>query len=160
LIRAGKVRLNGATVRNPEAPVRLGKDRIDVDNEKLVQEQPVYWMLNKPRGAVTTAKDERGRKTVYAFLPDGLPWMGPVGRLDQASAGLFAFTNDSEAARITSPESHLDKAYHIQIDRVADESLMRSLLAGVKDDAGELLRAKGAALLRSGKRNSWIEIVL
>ena len=118
LIRDGRVRLNGTTPRNPEAPVRLGADRIEVDDQALKPEAKVYLMLNKPRGAVTTASDEKGRETVYAYLPAGLPWVAPVGRLDKASEGLLLLTNDSEwAARISAPETHLDKTYHVQVQR-------------------------------------------
>ena len=75
-------------------------------------------MLNKPRGAVTTASDEKGRQTVYAFLDSALPWVAPVGRLDKASEGLLLLTNDSEwAAQVQAPASHLHKTYHVQIDR-------------------------------------------
>src|SRR5215475_8306072 len=123
LVRAGRVRLNGESLRNPETPVRLGRDRIEVDGVVVGQPKKLYWMLNKPRGLVTTTDDEQGRETVYAPLPRDLPWMAPVGRLDKASEGLLLFTNDSEwAARITAPESHLDKTYHVQIAALADET--------------------------------------
>src|SRR5262249_24778421 len=95
LIRAGRVRLNGATARNPEAPVRLERDRVEVDQAQIGRSEKIYWMLNKPRGVVTTADDQQGRRTVYAGLPAGRPWMGAVGRLDKASEGLLLFTNDS-----------------------------------------------------------------
>ena len=117
-------------------------------------------MLNKPKGLVTTANDEQGRETVYSKLPAGLPWMGPVGRLDKASEGLLLFTNDSEwAARITAPESHLDKTYQVQIAATADESLLQKLTNGVHSD-GDFLAAKAAQLLRCGDKNSWVEVVL
>ena len=161
LIRSGRVRLNGATPRNPETPVRLGKDRIEVDGTPVKGSEKIYWMLNKTRGAVTTAEDEEGRATVYESLPKGLSWMGPVGRLDKASEGLLLFTNDSEwAAKITDPESHVDKTYHVQIAVVADEGLTARLAGGVTAADGELLSAKRARLLRAGEKNSWIEIVL
>src|SRR5580692_6928194 len=76
LIRDGRVRLNGTTRRNPETPVRLGADRIDVDGLSLKAEQKIYLVLNKPRGIVTTAADEKGRDTVYAFLPPESSWVG------------------------------------------------------------------------------------
>lgn len=147
--------------RNPEAPVQLGKDRVEVDGASVLAAEKVYWMLNKPRGLLTTANDELGRQTVYAKLPAGLPWMGPVGRLDKASEGLLLFTNDTKwAARITAPESHLDKTYHVQVESVAKEELLLALLAGVKTREGEMLRAKEAKRLREGEKNSWIAIVL
>jgi 23S rRNA pseudouridine2605 synthase len=161
LIRAGRVRLKGAVSKNPEAAVRLGKDRIEVDGVEIRPADKIYWMLNKSRGLVTTAEDEQGRETVYAGLPEGLPWMAPAGRLDKASEGLLFFTNDSEwAARITAPESHLDKIYHVQIATVANESLLTALMNGVRTEDGEVLRAMRAARIRTGEKNSWIEIVL
>ena len=161
LIRSGRVRLNGATPRNPETPVRLGKDRIEVDGARIGESQKLYWMLNKTRGTVTTADDEQNRETVYANLPAGLPWMGPVGRLDKASEGLLLFTNDSEwAAKITSPESHLEKTYHVQISSLAEDSLCAELMRGTTTPDSAMLRAKAARILRSGPKHSWLEIVL
>jgi 23S rRNA pseudouridine2605 synthase len=160
LIRAGRVKLNGVVRKDAETPVRLGRDAIQVDGKNAKAAEKVYWMLNKPRGIVTTAKDERGRETVYALLPAATPWIGPVGRLDKASEGLLLLTNDTEwAARVTAPESHLDKTYHVQIGAVADASLLEKLEAGVAD-GGEILKAKDAKLLRTGEKNSWLEIVL
>jgi 23S rRNA pseudouridine2605 synthase len=107
-----------------------------------------------------------------------------VGRLDKASEGLLLLTNDSEwGARIASPEIHIDKTYHVQVAAVADERLMRLLTAGVRTSSGDreigssgdlkrtgprfhdvkdddFLRVKRASIVRSGKKNSWLEIVL
>jgi 23S rRNA pseudouridine2605 synthase len=161
LIRAGRVKLNGAVRRGPETPVHLVKDRIEVDNAAVTKRTSVYLALNKPRGAVTTAADEKGRETVYAYLPKGLPWIAPVGRLDMASEGLLLLTNDSEwSARITAPETHLDKTYHVQIGAVADDALLEALRNGITTSQGDSLRVKRASLLRQGERNSWLEIVL
>jgi 23S rRNA pseudouridine2605 synthase len=164
-IAAGRVRLSGATVRNPEAPVRMGIDRIEIDGQPAAAKERIYLVLNKERGVVTTASDEKGRATVYDSLPEqvagpGAPWIAPVGRLDKASEGLLLMTNDSEwAARITAPESHLDKTYHVQIADLADEKLLGALKRGV-EDRGELLAAKRASVVRAGEKNSWVEIVL
>jgi 23S rRNA pseudouridine2605 synthase len=118
-------------------------------------------MLNKPRGLVTTMRDERGRDTVYRCLEGaGLPWLAPVGRLDRASEGLLLFTNDSEwAARITEPESGPEKVYRVQVDVVADESLLSRLSQGAHD-AGEHLQVQSVQIVRAALRTSWLEIVL
>jgi 23S rRNA pseudouridine2605 synthase len=161
LILAGRVRLNGATRRDPEAPVLLERDRIDVDRRAVRAGEKIYLMLNKPRGVVTTASDEKGRKTVYELLGNGLPWVAPVGRLDKASEGLLLLTNDSEwAARVAAPETHLDKTYHVQVDTLPGETLLSSMTQGVTTEEGELLRAKQVRVLRRGERNAWLEIVL
>jgi 23S rRNA pseudouridine2605 synthase len=115
----GRVRVNGVIRQLPTALVRMGRDRIAVDGAEPPAMAKVYLVLNKPRGAVTTASDEKGRDTVYAFLDRGLPWVAPVGRLDKASEGLLLLSNDSEwAARLLAPETHLDKTYHVQVTPV------------------------------------------
>lgn len=161
LIRQGKVRLNGSTPKNPETPVRLGADRIEVHGHSLKPAEKIYLMLNKPRGIVTSTSDEKGRDTVYSLLPPGLTWLAPVGRLDKATEGLLLFTNDSEwSARVTNPASHLDKTYHVQIASLADASLIEKLQRGVETERKEILRCKRASLLRSGEKNSWLELTL
>src|SRR6202795_908877 len=160
LIRAGKVHVNGAVRRDPETPVHLTKDRIEVDGHQLKAAAKIYLVLNKPRGIVTTASDEKGRDTVYTLLGADLPWVTPVGRLDKASEGLLLLTNDSEwAARISDPGSHLDKTYHVQAGIVASDKITDALLNGTRA-GGELLRAKRVRVLRSGEKNTWLEIVL
>ena len=160
IIRSGRVCVNGSITKNPESPVRIGRDRFEVDGERVASAEFVYLAINKPRGIVTTASDEKGRETVYDCLPENLPWVGPVGRLDKASEGLLLLTNDSEwGARILAPETHLEKTYHVQVDRVADDELLAAIVRGVRVD-GDRLRAQRARLLRHGAKNSWIEIVL
>jgi 23S rRNA pseudouridine2605 synthase len=155
LIRAGRVTLNGRIIRDPESPARTPQDRIEVDGSLLEKTPAIYLVMNKPRGLVTTASDEKGRTTVYDLLDHGLPWLAPVGRLDKASEGLLLLTNDSEwAAKITEPSTRLDKKYHVQVDCVADANLLARLTRG------ENLRAKTARLLRHGNKNSWLEITL
>jgi 23S rRNA pseudouridine2605 synthase len=160
LIKANRVRVNGRLCRDPAFPVHVPPDRIEVDGS-LVEKQPfIYLMMNKPRGLVTTVSDEKGRETIYRLLEKGGPWVAPVGRLDKASQGLLLLTNDSNwAARITDPASHIDKRYHVQIDRVADQVLIAKLAQGCVS-AGERLSAKHVRLLRLGQKNSWLEITL
>jgi 23S rRNA pseudouridine2605 synthase len=154
------VRLNGAVRRDAETPVHLASDRITVDGSTIRADTRLYLMLNKPRGLVTTTSDEKGRATIYTCLPRDLPWLAPAGRLDQASEGLLLLTNDSRwAARITAPETHLRKTYHVQINAVASEGLCRCLEQGVRS-GDERLGALQTGILRSGKKNSWLEITL
>jgi 23S rRNA pseudouridine2605 synthase len=165
MIRSGQVALNGTVRRDPETPVRVERDRIVVNGRPIEPQAKIYLMMNKPRGAVTTASDEKGRETVYSVLTSAgaaLPaWIAPVGRLDKASEGLLLLTNDSEwGARIAAPETHLEKTYHVQIATVADEAFVSALVRGVREKGREVLRAKGARLLRFGQKNCWLEIVL
>lgn len=161
LIRAGRVQLNEVVRRDPETPVRLGEDRIQVDGHSVGAAQKIYLAMNKPRGLVTTASDEKERDTVYSCLPQGLPWIAPVGRLDKTSEGLLLFTNDSEwAARVTAPETHLTKTYHVQVAAIPRAEILAALVKGFHVEGGDFLRAKSARILRSGDRNAWLEIVL
>jgi 23S rRNA pseudouridine2605 synthase len=167
-IQAGRVSVNGVVKRNPETPVIQGVDRVEVDGCATVAAERIYLLLNKPRGIVTTASDEKGRETVYDVLhanqapakDQNAPWLAPVGRLDKASEGLLLLTNDSEwAARVLAPETHLAKTYHVQIATLADHQLLASLRQGMVSD-GELLRVHRVDRLRLGEKNSWLEIVL
>ena len=134
------------------------------DGKPVGAAEKVYIALNKPRGVVTTANDERDRSTVYDVLRDAGfalgAWIAPVGRLDKASEGLLLMTNDSGwAASLTDPASHLDKTYHVQIDALPEPSLLRTLRAGATVD-GFRLAAKSIEILRRGEKNAWLEIVL
>jgi len=146
LIAAGRVKWNGTVRRDPVTPVHLEKDRIEIDGQPVAHSSTIYLVLNKPRGIVTTAADEKGRDTVYSLLPENLPWLAPVGRLDKASEGLLLLTNDSEwGARITVPETHLDKTYHTQINTIADEALLQKLRNGIRASDGEFLAREKCA---------------
>src|ERR1035438_10182135 len=153
-VREGRVRVNGQVVRDAEFPVWQGLDRIDVDGQEPASAARLVLMLNKPRGLLTTTKDEQSRDTVYScFAGAGLPWLAPVGRLDKASEGLLLFSNDDVwAARITDPAARLNKTYHVQIDRQAGPQWLAQLEHGAVVD-GERLAAKSARPLRSGTRN-------
>jgi 23S rRNA pseudouridine2605 synthase len=161
LIRAGKVKVSGTIRRDPEYAVRMEKDRIEVDDQKIKSEGKIYLMLNKPRGVVTTVSDEKGRETVYAGLPQDLPWVGPVGRLDKASEGLLLLTNDPEwSGRILAPETHLAKIYHAQVRGEVTKAALASIRAGIKTKEGDVLNAQNVSVIRRGERNAWLEIAL
>ena len=153
-VREGRVRVNGRLINDPEFPVNQATDRISVDGE---QESPprLVIMLNKPRGLVTTTRDEQGRDTVYRCLEGaGLPWLAPVGRLDKASEGLLLFSNDpnggADDESATGPDKtpRADRPYRGR--RVGGKLARRSI-------DGELLSAK-SPLLAAGAKECLIEI--
>ncbi|MBL9114294.1 MAG: rRNA pseudouridine synthase [Verrucomicrobiaceae bacterium] len=158
LILAGRVSLNGRVRRDPDTPTRHESDVIAVDGSPVVAAARFYLMLNKPRGYVTTAKDELERETIFDLLPNTKrqAHLSAVGRLDKASEGLLLLTNDNDwAARLTDPSSHVDKVYHVQINAVADDAMLKGMTTGVDD-----LRAKSVSVIRSGGKTCWLEVVL
>ncbi len=163
LIRMGKVKVNLTVRKNPEFPVVLKKDVIIMDDVSINQAPRIYVMLNKPRGLVTSASDELGRETVFScFEHSKLPHLSPVGRLDKASEGMLLFTNDNVwADTITNPDTHLDKTYHVQIGGTVDAERLAEIKRGVADEeVGDHLSAKSVKILRTGEKNTWLEVVL
>lgn len=165
LILTGRVMVNGQVVRTPQHPVDMRRDRIFLDKQPVRPRTKVYLALHKPPGVVTTRQDEKGRKTVYDSLgewgkPDG-QWLAPVGRLDRASQGLLLFTNDTQwANHLLSPESHVAKVYHVQIDRHLDEPMLDRLRSGMLLDQEEQTRPAQVRVLRQGDKTQWLEITL
>ncbi len=165
-VRAGRVQVGGRVVREPSHRVDPDRDVLAVDGRPVRAAARVYLALNKPRGVVVSREDARGAPTVHALLADhplaaGVPHLSAVGRLDKASEGLLLLTNDTRwAARLLDPASHVDKVYHVQVDRVPDDALLDALRAGVPTPEGETLAARDARVLRSGGRTAWLEVVL
>jgi len=167
LVAEGRVRVNGAVMRDPSHRIHPESAVIEIDGARVGNIAKVYIALNKPRGLVTTRDDPQGRATVYECLGDArgtaLPFVAPVGRLDKASEGLLLMTNDSRwAAQLLDPTSHVDRTYHVQVRGIADDRLIDSVTRGVFDtEAGEHLTVKRVSLLRVGSRSSaWLEITL
>jgi 23S rRNA pseudouridine2605 synthase len=160
-VRAGRVSVDGRVILDPYHPTLIKRQQIAVDGQAVESAESVYVAFNKPRGLVVSASDEHGRATVYTALAKaGLPWLGPVGRLDKASEGLLLLSNDTSwAAAITDPVSHLEKTYHVQVSGQPDAATLAAMQSGMVD-AGEKLKARRATLLRAGDRNAWLEIVL
>jgi len=166
IVREGKVKLRGRVERNPEKPVRMATDSIEVDGQRVRAAKKIYLMMNKPRGAVTTARDPEQRETVYDCLKNSgfreySRWIAPVGRLDKASEGLLLLTNDSEwAAKILDPRQHLPRTYHVLVAAKVESALLDRIRAGIDLPMGETLNVKAAGIVRGGERNTWLEIVL
>jgi 23S rRNA pseudouridine2605 synthase len=161
-VTAGRVAVNGRIVRDPETPVVAERDRITVDGRTPRAAEKRHVMLNKPRGLVTTARDEQGRATVYScFTAEQDRGLAPVGRLDKASEGLLLFSNDSEwASRLLDPAAHLSKLYHVQVDALVDADQLARMRNGISLEDGSVMGVSTARLLRRGEKNCWLEIAL
>jgi 23S rRNA pseudouridine2605 synthase len=160
LVTAGRVTVDGSPVVDADRRVDVRRARIEVDGRIVRAEPAMYLMLNKPRGVVTTSADERGRRTVYDLLPDDLPRLVAVGRLDLDSEGLLLFTNDTRwADRMLDPGRHVDRVYHVLVDGTLDRSVFARAMAGVDAGRGESLRLKSVRSL-SGAGAGWLEVVL
>ena len=146
-ITAGRVSVNGA-------PAELGqradpdRDDIRVDGRPLSPKaEPVYLMLNKPRGYVTTLSDERGRRTVADLTADCGARVWPVGRLDLDSEGLLVMTNDGDLTRrLLHPSGEVEKTYHVTVRGPVAGAAER--LSAIRDLEGEPLRPAGVVVLR------------
>ena len=174
LVREGHVILRGKPVRDPESPA-YENDEILIDGTPVTVSEFVYFAMNKPRGIVTTASDEKGRKTVmdlfreeYAKMFPGkpMPHIAPVGRLDAASEGLLLFTNDTKwADDILTDASHL-KIYRVQVKGKPSATELSQMEKGfnvaprVFGEKEEFMHAERAVLHSDGEKNCWLEITL
>jgi len=133
LITAGAVKVNGKKVKELGAKVSL-KDKIEVNGVPIHKENHVYILMNKPRGCVTTVKDEFGRKTVMDLIGTKITErIYPVGRLDYDTAGVLLLTNDGDFAnKMMHPRTHIPKTYLARVKGIATKSSLKPLLKGVK----------------------------
>jgi 23S rRNA pseudouridine2605 synthase len=136
-IGAGKVRVNGKVVRNPDHWVDLERDCITLDGKPLQTAAKLYILLYKPTGYLTTYRDPDGRKTVYDLVADAGAWLSPVGRLDLDTSGLLIMTNDTAfAERVMNPEHKVAKTYRVKASPKVGASEMEQLRRGVQLDDG------------------------
>lgn len=126
-VRAGRVKVNGRVVRDPDHWVDMERDRVRLDGKPLQTRERLYLLLYKPTGYLTTYRDSRGRPTVYDLIADVGTFVSPVGRLDLDTSGLLLMTNDNQfAEHVTNPDSHVSKTYLVKASmRLTDEQLQR-----------------------------------
>ncbi len=161
-IEAGRVRVNGQLRTNPSFPVNPDRARIDIDGVKQARSGFSAWILNKPRGVVTTRSDEKGRPTVLSILPPALAarHLAIVGRLDLATTGLLILTNDTRlAAWLTDPASGIPRTYITRIEGNFDEQKLELLRQGILDE-GEFLKPLELELLKNSRKESTLRVVL
>lgn len=144
MILGGRVAVNGQVADTLGARADPDVDEITVDGVPVIRTRYRYFMLNKPRGFVTTARDERGRETVLDLVPIGDIQLHPVGRLDLDSEGLLLITNDGHLTDLlTHPRNEVEKEYLAGIDAPLSEKDVQRLVRGVESE-GERLRALSA----------------
>ncbi len=155
LIAAGRVRVNGR-VCTPGDKADASRDVISIDGENLetsAKRELVYYMLNKPRGYVTTTSDELERRCVMDLMQGVSERVFPVGRLDRNSEGLLLFTNDGDFANsITHPSGHVSKTYRVTVRPDITEEQLSQLSGGVIIDGEKTLPASVSVLVKEEGR--------
>lgn len=142
LIQQGRVAVNGATVTTLGTKIEPSADRITVAGNPVAVERKVYIALNKPAGILCTSRDTHGRRRVMDLLPQKIPRLYTVGRLDQDTEGLLFLTNDGNfSLRLTHPRYKMPKTYWVEVDGELKSAEIARLLKGVRSE-GEVLRAE------------------
>ncbi|MDF1814656.1 MAG: pseudouridine synthase [Verrucomicrobiales bacterium] len=135
-IKQGLIEINGQVVTSLGARV-LPNDHVRYDGKLLRQESELTLLFNKPEGFLCTRHDPQGRKTIYDILPVKFGKLNYIGRLDYNSSGLILLTNSGELnEKLTHPRYHIEKEYHVQLNRVFDPALKDRLLEGFRFDEG------------------------
>ncbi|MCT2537430.1 rRNA pseudouridine synthase [Aquibacillus koreensis] len=161
LIEDGKVKVNGEIVRTLGTKVSK-EDMIEVNGIPLEKEQPVYFLLYKPRGVISSVKDEKNRKVVLDLIPEIKERVFPVGRLDYDTSGLILLTNDGEFANLLMhPQHEIDKVYVAKVKGIPKKEDLTQLKKGIVVD-GDKLKAKHVKILSTDtkKNTAIIELVL
>ncbi len=160
LILAGRVAVNGEVVDGPARNVTAA-DRITVDGRAVEPpEPPRLWLYHKPEGLVTSARDEKGRPTVFAALPAEMPRVVSVGRLDINSEGLLLLTNDGGIKRrLELPSTGWTRKYRVRIHGTPDDATFEPLRRGITVE-GERFRPMTVALDRQQGSNAWVTVAL
>ena len=160
MIQAGRVSVNGRTLDTPALNVTEG-DRIAVDGKPLAQAEPArLWLYHKPAGLVTTARDEQGRRTIFDALPDDLPRVMSVGRLDLNSEGLLLLTNDGAIKRrLELPATGWLRKYRARINGRPQDEDFEPLRAGLSI-GGERFQPMQVTLDRQQGANAWLTLGL
>ncbi|HPD91742.1 MAG TPA: pseudouridine synthase [Pararhodobacter sp.] len=160
MILEGRVSVNGAPIDSPALNV-TPRDRIVVDGKPLGAKEPTrVWLYHKPLGLVTSEKDEKGRETVFDTLPEGMPRVLSIGRLDLNSEGLLLLTNDGDLKRrLELPSTGWLRKYRVRVNGAPTEAMLAPLKQGVTID-GERFHPMLVAIDRQQGANAWLTIGL
>ena len=160
MIEAGRVSVNGKVITSPALNV-TDKDRIVVDGKQVGEpDPPRIWLYHKPAGLVTTERDEKDRETVFDSLPDGMPRVMSVGRLDLNSEGLLLLTNDGEIKRkLELPSTGWLRRYRVRINGAVSEDKLDLLRKGITVE-GVTYQPMTVTFDRQQGANAWLTVAL
>ncbi len=161
LIRKGRVSVNGRRVTELGTKADPRTDRVEVDGKRVVAEKPVYYLLNKPREAVTTADDPEGRQTTAHIMKPIRERVFPVGRLDYNTSGALLFTNDGELAQaLLHPRKGVPKRYVVKVQGILEVEDLNALRQGIDIGCGQKTARSELFVLRQERNNTWLAITL
>ncbi|MED3551195.1 23S rRNA pseudouridine(2605) synthase RluB [Cytobacillus praedii] len=161
LIKEGHVRVNGKTVK--ELGIKVSSsDRVEVNGIPVEREEPVYFLLYKPRGVISSVTDDKGRKVVTDYFQQIKQRIYPVGRLDFDTSGLLLLTNDGEFANLLMhPKNEIEKVYVAKVKGIPSREKMRSLEKGVRLEDGKTAPAQTKVLsIDKKKQTAIIELTI
>ncbi|NDU99585.1 pseudouridine synthase [Pseudoroseicyclus tamaricis] len=160
MIAEGRVAVNGQVIDSPALNV-TDRDRITVDGKPVAAPEPArLWLYHKPKGLVTTAKDEKGRETIFDKLPEDLPRLMSIGRLDLNSEGLLLLTNDGGLKRrLELPSTGWLRRYRVRVNGAPEEMALEPLRRGIEIE-GERFQPMEVRLDRQQGANAWLTIGL
>ena len=159
LIESGKVSVNGKQVTELGFLVSE-KDKVFVNQKQIRPVKHEYYRFFKPAGYITTADDEKGRKTIYDLLPESMYHLRPVGRLDKDSTGLLILTNDGDLINeLTHPSVKVPKVYIVSIDSIIHPHELEQMANGIEIESGKIAYAD-ISVLEADKKHTLMQITL
>ena len=161
MILSGKVKVDGKVIKELGTKADPEKNDIEVDGRSISKaERKAYYLLNKPKGYVTTMRDPQGRRTVNDLLKDIDERVYPVGRLDYDTTGVLIITNDGELANaLAHPKKEIEKCYHALVRGIPSNEALKRLREGVHLEDGKTAPARVKVLEIKGN-TSWLEIII
>lgn len=158
IIKSGRVSVDGQIITNPKEPVYMSQD-IKLDGQEIKDKKTIYYAFNKPKGVITTMKDEFGRKCIADYMPQD-QYLFPVGRLDKNTRGLIIFTNDNQFANeLMTPKHKVEKAYRVKVQGDFIRDHLSEMKRGIFVDE-ERLTAEKVRISKVNKKTTWIDVTL